>query len=140
MEAEIYPGSCLCGAVKFELSGAPGDLLHCHCRMCQKSHGSVFATFAKVPHEAFRFTEGEDRVQRYRSSDVACRTFCSVCGSTLQFIRDGSATFGLAVSALDRPLEPQPVRECHVDTKQDWLIRFDQAGVRPATRYNHEKT
>ena len=59
MKAEVYPGSCLCGAVKFELAAAPTDLLHCHCRMCQKSHGAVFATFARVPHDAFRFTEGD---------------------------------------------------------------------------------
>lgn len=122
MEADIYPGSCLCGAVQFELSGPPTDLLHCHCRMCQKAHGAVFATFAKVAHADFRITAGEDRIASYRSSDQARRTFCAGCGSTLQFVRDGSDSFGLAVSALDRPLEPRPVRELHTDTRIDWLV------------------
>lgn len=123
MEAEIYPGSCLCGAVRFELSGSPTDLLHCHCRMCQKAHGAVFATFARVPHESFRITEGEDHLVTYRSSESCTRTFCSVCGSSLQFIRDGQDHFGLAVSALDRPIEPQPIRDVCTESKVEWLTR-----------------
>ncbi|MDZ7749904.1 MAG: GFA family protein [Halofilum sp. (in: g-proteobacteria)] len=134
MEAEIYPGSCLCGAVRFELSGPPEELLHCHCRMCQKAHGAVFATFARVPHEAFRITQGEDHVASYRSSDVARRTFCRACGSTLQFIRDGSDTFGLAVSALDRELEPGPIREVYTGSKVDWLAESRAHGTADAVR------
>lgn len=121
MESEICNGSCLCGAVAFEVAGPLTDLLHCHCRMCQKAHGAVFATFARVPHTAFTIIRGEDRISVYRSSGEACRTFCSQCGSTLQFVRDGSDTFGLAVSALDRPLDPQPVREVCTDSKIEWL-------------------
>jgi len=91
--------------------------------MCQKAHGAVFATFVRVAHEAFRFTSGEEYVRRYRSSDEACRTFCSVCGASLQFVRDGSDRFGIAVSALDRAIEPLPVREYCVESKQEWLAR-----------------
>ena len=123
MESDVYEGSCLCGAVRFEVAGPLTDLLHCHCRMCQKAHGAVFATFAKVPHEAFTIVQGRDRISEFRSSEEARRTFCSQCGSTLQFIRDDSAAFGLAVSALDRALEPQPIRECHLDSRVDWLTR-----------------
>jgi len=123
MEAEIHPGSCLCGTVRFELSGPPTDLLHCHCRMCQKAHGAVFATFARVPHEAFRIVAGEAYVACYRSSEHCTRTFCSVCGSSLQFLRDGRGDFGLAVSALDRPPEPQSIRDVCTDTRVAWLTR-----------------
>lgn len=123
MEADIYPGSCLCGAVRFELNGPPTDLLHCYCRMCQKAHGAVFATFAVVAHADFRITAGEGELASYRSSAAAHRTFCSRCGSTLQFVREGSDTFGLAVSAFDRPLEPQPLREVYTETKVEWLAR-----------------
>jgi len=123
MESDVHAGSCLCGAVRFEVAGPLTDLLHCHCRMCQKAHGAVFATFAKVPHESFTIVQGSERISEYRSSPEARRTFCSRCGATLQFIRDGSDTFGLAVSALDRPPEPQPIRECHVDSRIDWLTR-----------------
>lgn len=125
METEVYPGSCLCGAIRFELHGAPTDLAHCHCRMCQKAHGATFATYALVPHAAFRFTAGEERLVTYRSSDLASRTFCAQCGSSLQYLPDGHDTFGLAVAAFDRPLEPQPVREFCTESRIDWLARSD---------------
>lgn len=121
MEAEIYKGSCLCGAVQLEVSGPPEELLHCHCRMCQKAHGAAFATFARVPGDALRIVAGEDAIVTYRSSAEARRTFCGTCGATLQFIRDGSRTFGLALSVLDTPLEPGPIREVHTESKVDWL-------------------
>lgn len=123
MQAEILEGSCLCGAVRFELTAPPTELMHCHCRMCQKAHGAMFATFARFPHAALRITEGKDAMASYRSSDEARRTFCNTCGSTLQFIRDGRETFGLAVSALDTPLEPAPIREVHTESKIAWLAR-----------------
>ena len=35
-------GSCLCGAVRFEMSGRPSTFSYCHCSRCRKSEG-VFA-------------------------------------------------------------------------------------------------
>lgn len=134
MEAEIYPGSCLCGAVQFELSGPPLELMHCHCRMCQKAHGAVFATFARVAHDAFTVTRGAEHIATYRSSEVAQRTFCRECGSTLQFIRDGSDTFGLAVSALDRALDPRPIRDIYTESKVDWLAQTESHGTADAAQ------
>lgn len=123
MKSGIHEGSCLCGDVRFEFRGEPAELLHCHCRMCQKAHGAVFATFVRVPHSAFTFTAGHDRIATYRSSPEACRTFCSRCGSALQFIRDGRDTFGLAVSTIDGPIESLPIRVFHAESRIDWLIR-----------------
>jgi len=128
MEADLYPASCLCGTVRLEVAGPPSEILHCHCRSCQKAHGASFATFARFPLAGFRVTAGEDHIAGYRSSEAVQRAFCDVCGSTLQFVRDGAETFGLAVAALDRPLEPQPVAEYHVESKVDWLARSESAG------------
>lgn len=126
METEVYTGSCLCEAVTFRFNGPPSEVLHCHCRMCRKMHGAAYATFARVAHDDFRFIAGKEHVVTYRSSEQACRTFCGVCGSSLQFIRDNGNTFGLAVSAIDTPIEPQPVREFHGESKIDWLL-FEQS-------------
>ena len=35
-------GSCLCGGVRFEITGPLMRSSHCHCRMCQKQHGAAF--------------------------------------------------------------------------------------------------
>ncbi|MEF8833870.1 MAG: GFA family protein [Halofilum sp. (in: g-proteobacteria)] len=120
MEREILKGSCLCGAIRFEVDAAPSEIIRCHCRMCQKAHGASFASFARFRHEDFAVTDGAASLVTYRSSDIARRTFCGHCGSALQFLRDGAPTFGLAISALDSPLEPQPVQDYYVESRSEW--------------------
>lgn len=39
-----YHGSCLCGAVEYELTGEPFTHLVCHCVNCQKVTGTAFAS------------------------------------------------------------------------------------------------
>ncbi|MGH8189559.1 MAG: GFA family protein, partial [Steroidobacteraceae bacterium] len=37
-------GSCLCGVVRWEVSAPYQWMGHCHCSMCRKHHGSLFAS------------------------------------------------------------------------------------------------
>ena len=74
-------GRCLCGALTYELDVPFSAMIHCHCSMCRKHHGSGFATFVMGPAAGFRWTSGEDRRRRYQSSPSVVRSFCSLCGS-----------------------------------------------------------
>lgn len=73
-------GSCLCGAVQFE-AGPLGSMEHCHCSMCRRHHGAMFATFVTAPLAGFRWISGEGEVVTWRSSDRGLRPFCRRCGS-----------------------------------------------------------
>jgi len=73
-------GSCLCGAVQFE-AGPFDSMVHCHCSMCRKHHGAMFATFLTGAADSFRWRAGEDSVAVYRSSAKGLRPFCRTCGS-----------------------------------------------------------
>ena len=112
-------GSCLCGAVTYEVDQI-GDITLCHCTMCQKAHGAPFGSYCPVANEHFRFLTGEDKVTRYRSSADVTRTFCSSCGSNLQFIRDNREGFGLAVDSLNADPKTQPVVQIHTDAHAPW--------------------
>ena len=41
-------GSCLCGAVVFEVTGTPREVIACHCRQCRKLSGHGSASFATL--------------------------------------------------------------------------------------------
>ncbi len=56
-------------------------MTHCHCSMCRKIHGSLFATYYNSSE--LIFTAGEDAVKTYESSPGFVRSFCNRCGSTL---------------------------------------------------------
>lgn len=110
----MHKGSCLCGAVRYEISSAIKRITHCHCSMCRKAHGAAFGSYATVRHSDFRFTDGADFVAAYSSSPVTVRTFCRRCGATLQWYSKSHhpELLGIAVGTLDTSLEP--VRQQHI--------------------------
>ncbi len=68
-------GSCLCGAIRYEIDGLMGPAGHCHCTMCQKAHGAAFGTYAEVKIENLKIVSGAEVIMRYRSSPGIERTF-----------------------------------------------------------------
>ena len=82
-DGDVLRGSCLCGDIVFELSSKPKSLMHCHCSMCRKLHGSAFATFGVFDPEEVNWVKGSDKVNRYISSEYGSRCFCGKCGSVV---------------------------------------------------------
>ena len=77
----IRTGSCLCGAVSFEIENAPTKVGACHCGMCRKWSGGIYLA-VHLTKDQVTF-EGEDKIECYKSSDWAERGFCKTCGSSL---------------------------------------------------------
>ena len=48
-------GSCLCGAIHYEIDGLSGPINHCSCRTCRKAHAAAFASTAAVDRTHFRW-------------------------------------------------------------------------------------
>lgn len=76
-------GSCLCGAVQYEVS-EPFQLVgNCHCSRCRKANGAAYVTWGILVPGSFRWTSGEEFVENYASSPGTARSFCRQCGSSL---------------------------------------------------------
>ena len=58
-------GRCLCGALRYEIDGPFVDMLHCHCSMCRKHHGTAFATWAVAPASGFRWSSDTAALAKY---------------------------------------------------------------------------
>ncbi|HBK08659.1 MAG TPA: aldehyde-activating protein [Acetobacteraceae bacterium] len=78
-----YSGSCFCGAVDIEVTGAPNAMGYCHCRSCRSWSGGPVNAFSLWPPEAVRITKGADKVATYHKTDLSYRKYCSVCGGHL---------------------------------------------------------
>ena len=85
-------GSCLCGGVKFEITGPLSSPLNCHCSQCRKQHGAPFRSRVRVQVEDFRWLQGEHLIKYYESAGGYLR-FCRECRSPITTGRDrtGSA-------------------------------------------------
>jgi hypothetical protein len=113
-------GSCLCGAVRYELDGGAMFINHCHCSMCRKVHGAAFGSFLHADGTRFRWTAGEDRVRRHDSSPGNQRAFCSVCGSNLPVLEEAGAHVIIPAGTLDDDPGLRPIVHFHVASKAPW--------------------
>jgi len=94
-------GSCLCGRVRFAVTGTLAEPDACHCVQCRKQSGHYFAS-TNVPRSALAI-EGEDGITWFRSSDKVRRGFCATCGSTLFWDPLGRDWTSIAMGAFDTP-------------------------------------
>jgi hypothetical protein len=114
-------GSCLCGGVRYEISGALTGALNCHCSMCRKAHGAAFRSRAGVATADFSWIAGESLVTFYESSPGTHRGFCSVCGSPVLSRFDADPTrYGLPLGLLDDDPRLRPAMHVHVASKAPW--------------------
>jgi len=116
------PGSCLCGAVQFEVEPPSLFCGHCHCSICRRAHGAGYVTWFAVPTERFRLLAGTERLVRYRSSDHGTRSFCGICGSSLfceSTQRPGVVDIVLA--NMNRPIDIAPQVHVYFDDRADWV-------------------
>lgn len=104
----MLAGSCLCGAVAYEVDAEPGPIIHCHCETCRKAHGSAFSSLMGVPRAALRWTRGEDKLAAFESSPGKLRRFCTVCGSQVVAERKGQPNVMLRLGCLDTPITDRP--------------------------------
>ena len=125
--SDPYRGSCLCGAVQFEIDEFLPQAAHCHCSMCRKFHGASFATIAGVPRSGFRWTRGEDALKGYTAQNGTTRTFCEHCGSSLMFSspRAPEDVVEIALGALDSDVPLEPSAHIFVASGANWAIVSD---------------
>src|SRR5438067_367928 len=105
-QPETLAGGCQCGAVRYRAAMAPRNVHYCHCRMCQRAVGNIFATLAPVRKERLTWDRGPPSF--FASSSVAERGFCSRCGTPLSFAYNKSQWICLTLGSLDDPAAVQP--------------------------------
>jgi hypothetical protein len=76
-------GHCQCGTVRFRVDAPPHDIYHCHCSMCRRCHGTIFATYALVPKDRIVLLAGAGNLTTFSSSPGVDRQFCRTCGCQL---------------------------------------------------------
>ena len=117
----VLTGGCQCGAVRYALYDWPErDRAHlCHCRMCQKAVGNVFAALAPVRRESFAWTRRAPAI--FQSSSVAERGFCPDCGTPLSFGFRDSPWIDVTIGSLDQPERVAPQLNIGTESRLSWL-------------------
>jgi hypothetical protein len=118
MSDDIHEGGCLCGAVRYRVSGPLRGIINCHCTMCQRLHGSAGA-HSKAKKANITVTE-ERGLKWFATSQRARRGFCGECGSVLFWEPVGQDATGIVAGTLDQPTGLKTIGHIFVGEKPDF--------------------
>ncbi len=118
-----FTGGCQCGAVRYRLDVAVLEKPHvCHCRMCQKATGGLFAALAGAPKNRVVWLRSDPAF--YASSNLAQRGYCRDCGTPLTFTYDDpKARLYVTIGSLDDPEAAAIEIQYGLESKLSW-VRF----------------
>jgi hypothetical protein len=122
-------GRCLCGAVRYEVTGPLRDVVQCHCAMCRKTHGHIGA-YTATPRSSLQMIEARG-LKWYHSSAHARRGFCSECGGSVFFDPVQKDYMAIAAGTLDAPTGVKTVVQIHVASASDYYEIDERIPQRP---------
>jgi len=80
---DTHTGTCFCGAVEVEVSGAPEAMGYCHCVSCRSWSAGPVNAFTLWKHVTVKVTKGEEYVGHFKKTERSDRQFCTKCGGHL---------------------------------------------------------
>src|SRR4051794_41976706 len=67
-QAMKHTGTCFCGAVEVQVTGAPEGMGYCHCSSCRSWSGGPVNAFTLWKPEAVEITAGQKKGARFGQS------------------------------------------------------------------------
>lgn len=127
-------GGCMCGAVRYEATGEPLVVGHCHCSSCRRHTGAPVVTFVAFEVNQIEFPQGNRKI--YNSSPGVKRGFCDQCGTSLTWEGEweevsDKGIIDVHISTLDNPDAYMPDRHWFHSERIAW---FDVADDLPRYR------
>ena len=117
-ETSMTTGGCLCGAVRYEVTGPLRDIVNCHCTMCKRLHGN-FGPHSKARKINITITRSRG-LAWYKTSDVARRGFCRECGSGLFWEPFELDATGIIAGSVDSPTGLKTIGHIFIAEKSDF--------------------
>ena len=127
MPETIISGSCLCGAVQYEISGDPTKFYHCHCTRCRKATGTGHATNLFIQPGTLKWIKGEGMMKFYKVPEAKrfARQFCTTCGSPLPRVVPDTDIVILPAGTLDTEPAIKPQARIFWDSRASWSCSGD---------------
>jgi hypothetical protein len=116
-----HSGSCLCGAVRFEVAGDFERFYLCHCEYCRKDTGSAHGANLFSSTATLKWLEGADKVRVFHlPSTRHMHSFCSICGSALPDVQMNGALLKVPAGSLDTEVRVRPDAHIFIASKATW--------------------
>ena len=125
-----HSGSCLCGAVRFEVAGDFERFYLCHCQYCRKDTGSAHAANLFSSTAKLQWLSGEDAIRVFNlPSTRHTKSFCSTCGSALPNLQMNGELLVVPAGSLDTQVTIKPNAHLFFASKATWDDALENVAV-----------
>lgn len=116
-----YSGSCLCGAVRFEVAGEFEHFYLCHCEYCRKDTGSAHAANLFSSTASLKWLSGADQVRQFDLPATRhSKAFCATCGSALPKLQMNGSLLAVPAGSLDSEIHIRPDAHIFMSSRAGW--------------------
>jgi hypothetical protein len=123
----MLSGSCLCGGIRFEISGSHSKIGACHCSLCRKSSGVGSTAVITISFEQLRWVSGEELVTTFERPSGYGSAFCRTCGSPAPDTDRERTMYQVPVGLLDDNPQLAFGDHIYVGSKANWDVIGDNA-------------
>ena len=128
-------GGCLCGAIRYRVTGDPVAAILCHCGDCRRASGGTNVAWAVFDKTAFQWLGGEPVA--YSSSPGIEWLHCKDCGSLVGYRRASRPDhIDITTGTLDDPGRFPPAVEIWVGAKINWEALHPGLSKRERSSHN----
>jgi hypothetical protein len=126
MVSPTVSGSCLCGAVRFSITGDFESFFLCHCSRCRKDTGSAFAANLFSSNASIAWLAGQDHIKTFCVPGSRHeKSFCRTCGSALPSVQMSGGLLVVPAGSLEGPIKIRPhARICYA-SRAEWTDDLD---------------
>jgi hypothetical protein len=122
-----YGGSCLCGAVRFEIEGEFQRFYLCHCEYCRKDTGSAHAANLFSSSATLQWVSGEENLRIFNLPATRhSRCFCGTCGSALPTTQRDAKLLVVPAGSLDSAVRIRPDAHIFGSSRASWDHALEQ--------------
>lgn len=94
-------GSCLCGALQFEIDGRISDIHRGHCSVCRKATGAGAIAVLATATRSFKWLTGEDAIRTFRRPSGWTAAFCPTCGTPAPRLHENGKIWSIPAGCRD---------------------------------------
>jgi hypothetical protein len=127
----ILKGSCLCGGVKYEVSGEARRFYYCHCSRCRKATGTGHASNLFLQPATIKWLLGQEHVRTFKVPEAMrfANQFCDICGGRLPRQPPDSDTVLIPAGSLDDEAPIRPQARIFTGSRASWSCYGDDLPV-----------
>jgi hypothetical protein len=118
-------GKCLCGEIRFEITGEIPNLYQCHCSLCRKVTGTSANAATFINQENFNWLSGKDNIRSFIKETGFRSDFCSTCGSPAPNKLRGTSKYWVPAGLLEETEGLEVVEHIYTNSKAQWDLIGD---------------